>query len=148
MTDRGRPCRSWFFHGKSREQEAGLRRLNQIWSCCYGLASSVQFGLCNNPRPLRLLRGFDVRDRHDYIVCRCEDVLYSAVEQCRADAGEDVSLRELKLRLRVGMGWCQGRVCGPVIAELIGATASLDPSQVVRPVRLGQIAGLIDSASS
>lgn len=42
----------------------------------------------------------------DTIVCRCEDVTYSALSQSR-------SWRAAKLHTRCGMGACQGRVCGP-----------------------------------
>jgi NADPH-dependent 2,4-dienoyl-CoA reductase/sulfur reductase-like enzyme len=41
------------------------------------------------------------------IVCRCEDVPYSRLQQCS-------SWRAAKLQTRCGMGPCQGRVCGPV----------------------------------
>jgi len=40
------------------------------------------------------------------IVCRCEDVPYSRVQEHR-------SWRAAKLHTRCGMGPCQGRVCGP-----------------------------------
>jgi D-hydroxyproline dehydrogenase subunit alpha len=40
------------------------------------------------------------------MVCRCEDVPYSRLQQ-------HVSWRSAKLHTRCGMGPCQGRVCGP-----------------------------------
>jgi hypothetical protein len=40
------------------------------------------------------------------IVCRCEDVPYSHLQQ-------PTSWRAAKLLTRCGMGPCQGRVCGP-----------------------------------
>jgi D-hydroxyproline dehydrogenase subunit alpha len=49
------------------------------------------------------LRGMALADT---IVCRCEDVTYSALSQSR-------SWRAAKLHTRCGMGACQGRVCGP-----------------------------------
>lgn len=90
--------------------------------------------------PSAQLRGFDVLDHDDYLVCRCEDVPLSAIQACLAVAGPGVSLREIKRRLRVGMGWCQGRVCGPALAEMIQAPDSLDRNQVARPVSLAQVA--------
>lgn len=47
------------------------------------------------------------------IVCRCEDVPYESVQQCR-------SWREAKLHTRCGMGPCQGRICGPAAEFLFG----------------------------
>lgn len=47
------------------------------------------------------------------IVCRCEDVTLA-----RLDAGW--SRRQAKLYTRVGMGPCQGRVCGPGLELLFG----------------------------
>lgn len=49
----------------------------------------------------------------DTIVCRCEDVRYSALKNLRSG-------RESKLHTRCGMGPCQGRVCGPATAFLFG----------------------------
>ena len=47
----------------------------------------------------------------DTIICRCEDVPLSALQNC-ADA------RAAKLHTRCGMGACQGRICGTALAEL------------------------------
>ena len=44
------------------------------------------------------------RLRDDTLVCRCEDVAWSALRRCR-------DLREAKLATRCGMGHCQGRLC-------------------------------------
>lgn len=76
----------------------------------------------------------------DYLVCRCEDVWLSEVTQCLADAEGAAGAAEIKRRLRVGMGWCQGRVCGPVLAKLTGTSELLERHQIVRPVFLAQIA--------
>lgn len=47
------------------------------------------------------------------IVCRCEDVRYTALEGSH-------SAREAKLHTRCGMGACQGRICAPATAFLFG----------------------------
>lgn len=44
----------------------------------------------------------------DTILCRCEDIRWEAVKDCR-------SRREAKLYTRCGMGPCQGRICGPML---------------------------------
>ncbi|MEM7245523.1 MAG: FAD-dependent oxidoreductase [Acidobacteriota bacterium] len=62
---------------------------------------------------------FGVRDEllermgDDTVVCRCEDVPWSALRGRR-------SARDAKLHERVGMGPCQGRVCGPALELLAG----------------------------
>jgi NAD(P)H-nitrite reductase large subunit len=66
------------------------------------------------PFPAHLLD--DVGD--DEIVCRCEGVTAGALRRaaCDQDAPE---VNRLKALTRVGMGRCQGRVCGHVAAELL-----------------------------
>ena len=49
----------------------------------------------------------------DTVVCRCEDVVAGRLACQR-------SWREAKLMTRIGMGPCQGRVCGPAAAALFG----------------------------
>ncbi len=53
------------------------------------------------------------RLRDDTILCRCEDVRWAALARC-------TSQREAKLHTRVGMGSCQGAVCGPACGALLG----------------------------
>lgn len=51
------------------------------------------------------------------VICRCEDITEEEiVEAIRAGAS---SMEELKRVLRVGMGACQGRTCGPLIRSLL-----------------------------
>lgn len=47
----------------------------------------------------------------DTLVCRCEDIRY-------ADIAGITDARALKLYTRCGMGPCQGRICGPALAEI------------------------------
>jgi D-hydroxyproline dehydrogenase subunit alpha len=65
----------------------------------------------------RLDRAFALRDElrelpaPSTLVCRCEDVAFDELNECR-------SWREAKLHTRCGMGTCQGRICGPASAFL------------------------------
>ncbi|QSQ25007.1 NAD(P)/FAD-dependent oxidoreductase [Pyxidicoccus parkwayensis] len=52
----------------------------------------------------------------DTLLCRCEDVPLSALNECR-------DLREARLYARLGMGACQGRTCGPAAEALFGWSA-------------------------
>ena len=56
----------------------------------------------------------DWRDRlrHDTLVCRCEDVPWSAVR-------DQPDLRSAKLATRCGMGHCQGRLCHDTLASVM-----------------------------
>lgn len=70
----------------------------------------------------RLKRAFDLRPElralatPDTIICRCEDVRARAIDPAW-------SARQAKLYTRVGMGPCQGRVCGPALEFLHGWSA-------------------------
>jgi NADPH-dependent 2,4-dienoyl-CoA reductase/sulfur reductase-like enzyme len=64
----------------------------------------------------------------DTLVCRCEDVPFSALQPHR-------SWREAKLASRCGMGACQGRVCGAATAQLFGWQPSA-PRPPYSPARI------------
>jgi NADPH-dependent 2,4-dienoyl-CoA reductase/sulfur reductase-like enzyme len=49
----------------------------------------------------------------DTIVCRCEDVRWAEIGRAVASGARDV--RAVKGLTRCGMGYCQGRVCGPTV---------------------------------
>ncbi len=49
----------------------------------------------------------------DTVVCRCEDVRERSIDRT-------LSWRELKLRTRIGMGPCQGRICGGAMHARFG----------------------------
>lgn len=84
----------------------------------------------------------------DTIICRCEEVRYGAI--CAAAKATDHSgMHSLKLTTRVGLGICQGRVCGrtaeDLVARLTPADRPLgqfrsDQRPIVVPVRLGELA--------
>ena len=68
------------------------------------------------------------------LVCRCEDVSYSRLQQ-------QTSWRSAKLQTRCGMGPCQGRVCGPATQFLF----KWEPDSVrppVFPARVESLAAL------
>lgn len=71
------------------------------------------------------------------IVCRCEDVPMSAIDA-------DWSARQAKLVTRVGMGCCQGRVCGPALEYLVGTGRDTVRTPVV-PTPVGVLADLSSS---
>ena len=76
------------------------------------LARAAAFGrlLADSFAPLPQLRTLASPST---IVCRCEDV-------CASELAPHASWRAAKLQTRVGMGPCQGRVCGAACAFLYG----------------------------
>ena len=80
------------------------------------------------------------------IICRCEDV---TEDEVRAAIREGLtSLDEIKRILRCGMGHCQGRTCGRLIARIISQETGVPASEQewttfrppTRPVPMGVLA--------
>ena len=103
-------------------------------------------------RAMRIARGFlryvfapnpaifNVPD--ETLVCRCECVTAGDIRKAVAEGFRDVN--EVKRFTRCGMGQCQGRMCGPALAEITAAAQSkardavgcLQVRQPFRPVSL------------
>ena len=54
----------------------------------------------------------------DTLVCRCEEVPVAAVRDAVANLGA-ADPRTVRSLTRVGMGWCQGRICASACARLV-----------------------------
>jgi D-hydroxyproline dehydrogenase subunit alpha len=85
--------------------------------------------------------------RDEVVVCRCEEVTAGTIRAAvRAGATQ---LNDLKAWTRAGMGRCQGRVCGPIIGQIVAQAANLPLAAVgdftarppLKPLPLGAIAG-------
>ncbi|MFE6500235.1 NAD(P)/FAD-dependent oxidoreductase [Kitasatospora sp. NPDC057738] len=78
--------------------------------------------------------------RPDTDVCRCEEVPVEAIREAVEDLGAG-DPRTVKLLTRAGMGWCQGRMCGPAVACLAGSgEPGPDRRPLGCPVPLSQLA--------
>jgi D-hydroxyproline dehydrogenase subunit alpha len=83
----------------------------------------------------------------DTIACRCEEVPWAAIGDAVAAGARDV--RAVKGATRCGMGYCQGRMCGPAVQQAVAAATGrglaavgdLSSRPVLTPVELGTIAG-------
>jgi NADPH-dependent 2,4-dienoyl-CoA reductase/sulfur reductase-like enzyme len=75
----------------------------------------------------------------DTVVCRCEEVTAGRVREAAADLGAG-DVRTVKLLTRAGMGWCQGRICEPAVAGLLGCEQTPARRLLARPVPLGVLA--------
>lgn len=64
----------------------------------------------------------------DTMICRCECVTAGDIRQAASEGLTNVN--EIKLFTRCGMGYCQGRMCGPALAELAAAVHATSPEAV------------------
>lgn len=95
------------------------------------------------PRP-----GLGELAQADTLLCRCEEVSLSEVDDAIANGARD--LQAVKLFTRLGMGPCQGRNCAPSTARHISmatgcsaaAVGRINPRPPLRPVTLGALAGM------
>ncbi|WP_280699703.1 NAD(P)/FAD-dependent oxidoreductase [Kitasatospora sp. GP82] len=79
--------------------------------------------------------------RPDTDVCRCEEVPAARIREAVEELGAG-DARTVKLLTRAGMGWCQGRMCGPAVACLSGDDRPrADSRPLACPVPLAQLAG-------
>ncbi len=84
--------------------------------------------------------------KNETILCRCQEITAGAVRQAIQSGGN--TLDALKNQLDVGQGLCQGRMCGPQIAELIAAQNGVpiaqagyfNPRPPLKPVPLCDLA--------
>lgn len=53
----------------------------------------------------------------DVEICRCECIKYSTIENALENGF--TSIRDLKLKTRLGMGACQGRYCGQIVLDIL-----------------------------
>jgi NADPH-dependent 2,4-dienoyl-CoA reductase/sulfur reductase-like enzyme len=77
--------------------------------------------------------------RPDTILCRCEDVRFGAIDPT-------TEFRSARLHHRLGMGACQGRVCGDALCWLTGWTPET-PRPPVVPLPLSALASRADFQS-
>jgi len=84
---------------------------------------------------------------HDTIVCRCEEVTLGEVLDAIRHGARDADA--VKRRTRAGMGLCQGKTCGRLVARVIACETGQSiadvrqstPRHPVRPVSARVLAG-------
>ena len=82
----------------------------------------------------------------DTVICRCEEVTLKQLKAALAD--ETIQMKDFKRMARLGMGPCEGRMCGPSTIEMmrhrLNATAEdvgcFKPRPSIKPVALGVLA--------
>jgi NADPH-dependent 2,4-dienoyl-CoA reductase/sulfur reductase-like enzyme len=78
-------------------------------------------------------------------VCRCEEIAAGAVRNVVRQGC--LGPNQAKAFLRAGMGPCQGRLCGPVVTELIAEARNVDAGEVgyyrirppLKPITVGEL---------
>jgi len=73
----------------------------------------------------------DWRIADDTVLCRCEEITAGALREV-ARSGAASELNRAKALTRVGMGRCQGRVCGTAAAEVMSQALGVAPQAVGR----------------
>ena len=98
--------------------------------------------LCRPARPVM------VPAEDDVIACRCEEVPVGTVRRAARLGAQGPN--QVKAFTRCGMGPCQGRICGPVVAAIIADTlgkpiaeiGTWRPRAPFAPITLGALADL------
>ena len=71
------------------------------------------------------------------ITCRCEDLNENEILNFIRSSGDDhqgfTTIDEIKRFSRAGMGHCQGRTCGRLIAQLISRETGKPLSEITYP---------------
>ena len=78
------------------------------------------------PAPFHLARSLP----DETVICRCEAITAGDIRQGRAL--EPAEMNRAKAFTRVGMGRCQGRVCGPAAAQILAAARGCNVAEVGR----------------
>jgi len=87
-------------------------------------------------------------------LCRCENVTIGDVRKAVSEGVRDVN--EVKVLTRCGMGPCQGRMCGPALAEIVATETGQEVERVglltvrppLKPIPLGEVAEIELETSS
>jgi NADPH-dependent 2,4-dienoyl-CoA reductase/sulfur reductase-like enzyme len=80
------------------------------------------------------------------VICRCEEVTLGQLKAALAD--DTIQIKDLKRMTRLGMGPCEGRMCGPFVVEMlrhrpnapVEDVGCLKPRPSIKPVALGVLA--------
>jgi NAD(P)H-nitrite reductase large subunit len=81
----------------------------------------------------------------DTVICRCEQVTLGQIREAIACGAQSVS--DVKNLLRTGMGNCQGRTCGAIVAQILANETGRTLEEVgyltmrppIHPLPLGEI---------
>ena len=116
---------------------AGLRSTGQPADHCWRHRNRSRQFVKLLEKSFRLSPALKKLATDDTILCRCEDVSFGEVNGFK-------DWRLAKLQRRIGMGPCQGRVCGPAFSFLCGSGPSgAEPVSVRPPIFATHLENLI-----
>ena len=86
--------------------------------------------------------------REDTLICRCEEVTAGDIAAVARESNG--SLRTIKQVTRAGCGQCQGRICGPLVAQIAARESGKrveelgvdTPRPPIKPIPLEALAGM------
>ena len=118
-----------------------------------GLAAELRRERAIRPLLDRLFRPHTALPADEAVVCRCESITAGGIRRAVRDGA--MGPNQLKAFARVGMGPCQGRMCGLAAAEVIADERGVAVEEVghfrirppVRPVTLGELAAMEGGAA-
>jgi D-hydroxyproline dehydrogenase subunit alpha len=126
--------------GEPSPSRALQRRINRMRAFAHAMHAA-------HPVPSNWMRWLT----DDTLVCRCEEVPVAAVREAVENLGA-ADLRTVRSLTRVGMGWCQGRICARASADLVadltggaltaGALEAMGRRTFVVPLELSRVARL------
>ena len=82
-------------------------------------------------RAFPLPAGWAAQAPDELVVCRCEEITAGELRACVRDSGAQ-EMNRLKALTRVGMGRCQGRMCGFAASQLLAHACGADAASVGR----------------
>ncbi len=89
--------------------------------------------------------------KEDQIICRCEEITCNEIRDAVRNGACDADA--VKRMTRAGMGLCQGKTCGRLVAAIISRETGIPVAEVkpvtyrlpVRPIPAAVIAAALDS---
>ncbi len=86
----------------------------------------------------------------EVVVCRCEEVTAGDIRAAAAQGAQGPN--QAKAFLRTGMGACQGRICGPMVSEIMAGARGVSMDEIgyyrirapLKPITVGELAAAGD----
>jgi NADPH-dependent 2,4-dienoyl-CoA reductase/sulfur reductase-like enzyme len=120
-----------------KRKKSHLNEINRI-KCLRDALNRISY-----PRPGL----FELSD-NDTVICRCEELTLGDIKE--AIANGSIEMNELKRMTRMGMGRCQGRMCAPVVQEIIASLTGTAAAEIqhlhqrppIKPIPVSVLASL------
>lgn len=72
----------------------------------------------------------EIEEAEREIICKCEGITRGEIIRSINNINGAISRDGVKRRTRAGMGFCQGRRCGPKVREIIATELDIDESEI------------------